>query len=673
MPSPTSPNTAEPRRGRYEVAAGSMVAGVLLAVIAWLLAHTVFRGVGLSPRDIDLIRQTMLPGLRDNLQPKPLERRLFISIALLSPFCVLAGLAIARKAAGGAPRGVILGGVALAVGAFGVYLLHGGTLFQYFVFPTSPIVDLGIVYAAGGLLFLAAWRKAAVCGRDGLWRWIVAMVALAVALLPRGLSIRSILSTKEISPFAWENHFQAVAYPFTQVFAGKPLLTAAPPLYGNYAEFLLPIFKIIGLSVFKFCVVMGLIQAVALAAVLLVAVDHLRTWFARLLGCAALVYFIGSTCLVGRRPFDPVFQYFPIRFLFPALSVPLFLWASRRARPSAWLALGVFGGLGLMWNLDSGIAVAGATLFVLAVEAIAKRNRSALLALVITAVAMAATAALFHLFLEMQAGWKPPMHYTADYQRLYYQSGYVMVPIPLEPHPWWMVAAAYLFGMAFGVQRVLRGNFNATTRLALFLTILGVGLFTYYEGRSVDFNLMNAAWPAILLGAIFADRLLRAIRARALPRGISWLALPFAYLGLMALVMLPGDLAGVWSFGSAQWRAALAPSATGRADTINRRVQFIRSHVGADSECVILADYQAVYFMETGFRSTLDAPGLTEIFFMHDLDDMRAAMIQDPPRHLFADEATLKTLQLTDLVNTRFKLVSTSFDGKLWYLEPRAR
>jgi len=162
-----------------------------------------------------------------------------------------------------------------------------------------------------------------------------------------------------------------------------------------------------------------------------------------------------------------------------------------------------------------------------------------------------------------------------------------------------------------------------------------------------------------------------AIRSGLIPRAMCWVTLPAAYLGLMALVMLPGALAQAWTFGSVQWLAAVAPPPPGKADTVQRRVDFIRTHVGPDSDCVILADYQAVYFMETGFRSSLDAPGLTEIFFMQDLDKLRSALIENPPRHLFVDEPTLNKLHLADIVNARFQTVATYLDGKLRNMEPR--
>ena len=676
-------------KGRHEVAVGGLVAGGILTGLAFLLAGTVLRGVGPTRDMADALGRTLIPEIRPDMKPEAMERWLFVLLTLASPFCVLAGLWVARAMRGrlekvlSRPR--VAGGLALIAGGAGIYLLHGNTLFPFFVFPQSALVDQGIVFGGALLLFLVAWRKSpgflgSRCDAGIGWRVCVTVIAFAVALLPRGLSTCSILTTMEISPFAWEVHFQAVAYSLTQIYAGKPLLTASPPLYGYYAAFLLPVFKVIGLSVFKFCVVMGVLQGVALAAILLVAVSSLRMPVVRVLCCAALLFFVGSTCLVGRRPFDPVFQYWPIRFFFPALSVPVYLWAARQAKASAWIALGIFSGMALIWNIESGIAAAGAALFTLGVEAIgarcagsAGRERSPglFLALLITVGAMVVTGAIFWLGLQVQAGWKAPLHQTSEYQRLFYESGLMMEPMPLAVHPWWLVIATYLLGLGFGLRGLLSGRRTRFARLALFLSILGTGLFTYYQGRSVDFNLMNASWPAILLGFLMVDRLLRAIRARALPRGMCWVALPAAYLGLMGVVMLPGAFARVWSFGAGQWRAVLTSPAAKKADLIDQRVAFIRDHVGIDQDCVILADYQAVYFMETGLRSSLDAPGLTEIFFLKDLETLREDLTRNPPRHLFVDEATMEELQLTETVKDNYRTVATFPDGKLVYLQPK--
>lgn len=694
-----SQTTMRPRKTpwlRHEVPAGFAITAALLVAGAFLLAHTVLRNAGLSPREIDAIRRTLVPEVANDLNPEPLERWLFVLLTLVSPLCVYAGLWVSRrilrrlKDAERAGIGTRLAtAAALAAGGAGVYLLHGKSLFLFFVFPESPLLDLGILCAAVvPLFFLTRNNASGVCGLHGsrprdkparLRFLLIAAVAFLISLLPRGLSIHSVLSTKEISPFAWEGHFQAVAYSLSQVYAGKPLLTASPPLYGYYADFLVPIFKLAGLSVFKFCVTMGVIQAIALTAILGIAASHPRMRTMKFLCCAMLLYFAGSTCLVGRRPFDPVFQYWPVRFLFPALAFPVYLWAARRSSPARCAGLGVFIGLALMWNLETGIAVAGAALFTLALEAIAPKFRGArwnaisIQPLLFACAAMLVTAGCFWWMLQAQADWKTPLHQTWEYQKLFYQTGFMMAPMPLAPHPWWLVIAAYLLGLGFGIRQIVTGTCSHHARHCLFLSVLGLGLFTYYQGRSVDFNLMNASWPAMILGFAFADRLLRSIRAGLVPKGACWATLPIVYLGVMAAIMLPPALARVWNFGSSQWRMALAPTAGEQNDPASRRVAFIRNAVGKDPDCVILADYQAVYFVETGLRSSLDAPGLSEIFFTDDVGMLRSGLVRNPPRHLFIDEPTIGRLQLDDTIKSHFKMVSMFPDGKLFYMEPRDR
>ena len=112
------------------------------------------------------------------------------------------------------------------------------------------------------------------------------------------------------------------------------------------------------------------------------------------------------------------------------------------------------------------------------------------------------------------------------------------------------------------------------------------------------------------------------------------------------------------------------PASRSKVDTMGDRIAFIRAHVGGDRECVILAEFQAVYFAETGFKSAMNAPGLTEMFFKEDLETIRSALILNPVQHLFVDTSTSSSLQIDETLKARYKTVSTSPDGKLKYMEP---
>jgi len=668
-----------------------VVALLLTGMLGLLLSLTVLKNVGISPEPVEELRKALIPEIRGELHPEPVERWLFVLLVLASPFCVVAAWRAAPRLSDLLHKilriensQLLLPGSAILAGLGGLCLLHANSLFLYFVYPQSPLLDLMILCVAAALLLVTCLRHKGVreifrrrAGSEYRWSIAVSVLAIAVVLLPRGLSFRSVLDPWDMSLFAWKGHFQAFAYPLTQVCAGKPLLTASPPLYGYFAEFLLPVFNLIGFSVFKFCLVMAVIQAIATVSIILVAIRFIRNRVLCLLYCAALLYFTGGHCVVGRNAFDPYFQYWPARFIFPALSIPLFLWAARRGAIRSWIAIGGFAGCALMWNLESGIPVTAAVSVTLAMEATGQslnsfRRRSLIMlrSLAVVLISATAVATLFWIYLQCQAGWKQPLHQTVEYQRLFYQSGMFMIPMPLKPHPWWMVAGTYLFGLCLGIRACLKGDRSRGMRLILFLSILGTGLFTYYQGRSNDYNLLNVSWPAMLLGFLFADRLLRAVQARLLSPGLCWLALPPVYLGMMGAVMFPGMVTHLWSFGSTQWRLAVAPVPNAAANAMEQRIAFIRSHVGKDRDCVILADLQAVYFAETGFRSSLDAPGLTELFYMQDLEMIRSSLDQAPPRHFFGDRKTITRFQLGDLLQARYKRVAVSRDGAIVCMEP---
>src|SRR5580700_11264098 len=103
---------------RYEVLAGFVITAALLFLIAWLLAHSLLRGIQPTEEAIDAVRQTLIPDLREYLKPEPLERWLFILLTLVSPLCVFIGLRVARVILGyfaglnktGAKRGFALAG-----------------------------------------------------------------------------------------------------------------------------------------------------------------------------------------------------------------------------------------------------------------------------------------------------------------------------------------------------------------------------------------------------------------------------------------------------------------------------------------------------------------------------------------------------------------------------------
>ena len=709
-PEPHPPDTAKkspptaPLFGRYDILMCVPLAFGMLTALGLLLASTVFRNLGADAATLEELRRTVIPEVFQGLAPEPLERALFASLNVLGPFCILAALLLVRRVRAIVPAMNRAPEYALGIASLGwvwaaLALIHGKSLLQFYFFP-DPLVDLLSLIAGAAVLF---WMTRAHLRNEPLQNgsggsrlsvalgvprlvankrvpfWVLAGIAAFIVFLPRGLSVHTALGEDPeiLARSCWGIHFQASMYALTQVVAGKPLLAAAPPLYGCYAAFLAPIFQVIGLSLFKLTMVLSALLLAAHVSVLAVARRHIRTRPLMLLFCAALFYTM-ALWHFGRQPFDVFFQYWPIRYLFPALSVPLFMAVSRRATPASVAGLGLVCGLALVWNLETGIAVTGATLFTFALEALGtwiRRKRgsgvpplSSPWKLPLAGVSAGLTVALCYWLLWRQTGGVHPLHSTGDYQRLFYVSGATMLPLPLTPHPWYLVQLVYLTALASGISGlVLQGRAKAWSRLAAYLAVLGEGLFTYYQGRSHDFNLTCVAWPAILLGFLMADRLVRAIRAGLLSPHLRWVALPATYYGAMSSLMICAVLPGLLKQGTERWCKTLASA----PDPLVEHVDFIRRHTGVDHDCVILAPMQAAYFAETGFRSQYDSPGYSELCFLSDVDALKKALVEKPARHLFTETKILELFHLEKIVGTHYRLVATTPDQKLSYLEPQ--
>ena len=674
-----------PSPARLDVLVSVPVALGLIVALGFLLATTVFRNLAVSPEDMEELRRSVIPEVFKGLAPEPLERWLFISLTLLLPLCISVALAavrtirlrfLARIAEHCHPIGMTKSRLELAIGAASLAaawgaltLLHGKSMLQFYFFP-GPLLDFLSLGSSAGLLFWAMRGTAARWKRPLFWALLV--TSALIVLLPRGLSVHTALGEdpKILARSCWGIHFQASMYALTQVVAGKPLLTAAPPLYGCYAVFLAPLFRVIGLSLFKITLVMSALIIVAHGCLLFIASRHIRDWRLLVLFASSLFYTAGIW-VTGNQPFDVFFQYWPLRYLFPALSVPLFASVARRPTLASLAGLGIVCGVALIWNLESGIAVTGAVLCTLGLQTagrLLRREPARWCHLATVAALTAMTVGICRGALLVQSAGVQPFRTTADYQRLFYIGGATMIPLPLNPHPWFLVQIVYATALTLGIRGLLfTRSEQSFSRLLAYLAILGEGTFIYYQGRSHDFNLLGVAWPALLLGFLMTDRLLREIRAGLLPASLRWMALPATYYGAMAALMTVALFPTFVKQGSERWWKTL----TAAPDPMVEHTAFIRRHTAGHRDCVILASLQAAYFAETGLRSQYDCPGYSELCFKADLDALKLALMIRPARHLFTDAKLLELFHLTETVAAHYQAVDVTSDRKLSYWEPK--
>ena len=150
--------------------------------------------------------------------------------------------------------------------------------------------------------------------------------------------------------------------------AGKTLLVDLPSQYGLYPGLLAPVFKVIGFSIFNLVAIFAVLQVLSLAAVYWVVHRTVRDNAIRISCALALVMVTFGTVVMLIGLVDPYYQYWPIRFVCPAIALLLFYRYSRQ--PTAWRAFQVslMAAIGALWNMDSGLMIVIAFVGVLVIK-----------------------------------------------------------------------------------------------------------------------------------------------------------------------------------------------------------------------------------------------------------------------------------------------------------------
>lgn len=505
----------------------------------------------------------------------------------------------------------------------------------------------------------AAWFWLSRPGRNTRDRWLqigIGGLLCFAAVSFRVYSVHSVADT-----WAMTAHLDAVLYSVSQVANGKSVLVDLPAQYGLYAEFLGPIFGLTGgASVLKFTLIMALLQTMAVLMVLSVVFGLVRTRLMRLLCAGSLASVIGY---VFMAPSDAYFQYYPIRFFFPA--VVTFLHWYHLTRPARWRTslLGALAALAIFFNIDSGIPAFGSCLASFVIATILSRTQRRVhlrhLGVFLVSALVATTVFIALLYLK---GTVPDWTELLRYQRLFYLGATYMLPMAHKPDLWMLVVGVYILGIVSCMHFASAGRLTVVWRAIFQLSVLGVGLFAYFQGRSHIIVLLLASWPAFLILFTLADRTTRAVRARLLSP--EWRVAAFAsvFLGSFLTCVFAVKVPPMW----VAMNAAVEEANGAQENHVTRNISFIRSQTKDGGAIVIVAPHDAVYYMELGIAAAASGPGVTENLLPVD----RIAFVQKSLKratHLFVEPNTtyIPAEYLALLESDLFRVVATSSDGML--------
>lgn len=410
-----------------------------------------------------LVDSTILvPRYRAGLSPKPVERFVFLVLAFFVPilaFYLNARTQFARQKY--IPKWLYFAAPALLSAAlfipfvgfdFSQALISGKSMP-----PEHPIRLMGFCVATAlvwiGWIGVSRRRRTRKCPVTTS----IASIMFVLVMLLQIFSFRLAGESSITLDSGWWDSADAAIYALSQAVAGKTVLADFPSQYGLFPEILAPVFRIAGFSILKFTAACAVLQVISLSSIFFVTQRFIREPALKITFGLAVVMITFETSLWVIGFYEPYFQYWPMRFFWPALSVMVFYLYAARGGMGSLAAVSVIGAIGTVWNIDSGIMIEislGAfilgkwlSMYVHKRDTTLRERQFMMLALIVHISVFLIIVFSFAVYLSIKADHSLHGSWLFEYQHLFYGTGFMMIPLPLRPSPWMPVVAVYLLGM----------------------------------------------------------------------------------------------------------------------------------------------------------------------------------------------------------------------------------
>ena len=434
-------------------------------------------------------------------------------------------------------------------------------------------------------------------------------------------------------PLNWENQFDfnVVFYSSTQVNSGSQLLVDDfTNTYGLYPHFIQPFFNLFGLSVSHFTLVMSSLVVFTFIATLLFLYTTVKDKLLVLFGFSTCIYF---PYLLNRlvMNFDSIFAIFPIRTTTVALlllTVSLFIIAEQKQKQIFKKIVYYIGSLlmafGVIWNFEFGIVSYISWLAFLCYYDFFTTEKKfnwkkILFHLGVWLISLFIAFSIYGVIQLIQYGHFPDFRLLVSTLSVFGGMGYFMLPMSLL-HPWMLLVLIYMLGMLYAISRLFKKDITPKSAAIFLVTILGCGLFAYFQGRSHNWNFSISLFPGLIVFTLLTDELWSTFK-----RSNNYLLVPLFYICLscifVSLISIGYASSDISKLANQTVSKELKPAYAKERKYINDVNQFIDSCNLSSDKVILLCSnkYQGLFMQDKRMRSAVN-PGILDLFFKTDAE-----------------------------------------------------
>ncbi|MBA3536585.1 MAG: hypothetical protein H0T84_08245 [Tatlockia sp.] len=483
---------------------------------------------------------------------------------------------------------------------------------------------------------------------------------------------------------SWSAHIDAVVYPTSQVIAGKTLLVDLPSQYGLFPEMIAPLMRAMKGTILHFSLFFAALQVVSLLGLFFVLSKLVKSSSLLLLGCISLLLVTFLTFLYFQGINDRYYQYFPIRFFWPALSIVMFYFFTLDKNLWRSCLVSATGALGTLWVMDTGLFITLSFAAYLTAKFLTagSQHENSLMkdegnysdskfyfkAFCLHLACTLLLIAVFLLALWIKAQHPLHLSWLFRYQKIFYGLGFAMLPLPKEVHPWMSILGIYLLGFIISLHSFFQKTKSIRADVIFYLSMLGLGLFIYYEGRAHVYNLVTVSWPALMIMIITADSTLNHIRNKMLTVREIWFPIVTVTFLLICNFYFMVNIPRM--FNDAKQKFTTRKFADWPVPT--SELAFIKHYSQSKQECLIFSRRQGIYYAETGLASPIKGPGMVETLLKSDLDNVLLPLFNGKIDCLFLGISDENYLGVPlKVLKDKYNVIAENAEHTMLYLTPK--
>jgi len=454
---------------------------------------------------------------------------------------------------------------------------------------------------------------------------VTSLLGLAVFILSIiYLFLATVFSIKSIDDSSiYIDEFNTIFYSVSQASQHKVCFVDYISQYGCYSQLMAPLINLFRIEhVVFFTIIFSGLMLLTYFLLFYISSKIIKSKLV-LFMFMAIIMLTWRSWAFTHFSVSPYFQYWPLRIVFPIISLYLYYkyWITKS---NYYIySLLIAGVVGVYWNVDSGVAVLYAIFSSGIIYHFTKTWFQYLLFLITLVIIIAISLVLTN------SGFAEYFSTMFSSHISFFISGFNMLALPVNGHLWQLILILYVSTVFYYAYRLKFQELLMYEAISVYLAFLGFGLFLYYQGRSHDFNLIGVIWPALMILAIHIDRGLL-VRKHAPMVQVSYGL--FIAVGILSFTKL---IFGV-NVPLSTLKYNLQTFSSQKKSLVESKADFISENC-PKNDCFVISRHQGVLFDRLAISNDLSLKGFGEILTVKEMNDL-FIQINKSKRNFFIDD-----------------------------------